>query len=116
MLAGCFVCAGAQGAAKPERVSKADAKFKAIYVADEAWRRAQPGNESAEDERRHLDPPHLPRTDAATQAKELAHWQSILAELSKVDVQALSKDERLNFEVYSAQIEVCEECADVQGV
>src|ERR1035441_5472397 len=55
---------------------------------------------------RHLEPPHLPRADAATQAIELAHWQNILAELSKVDVKALSKDERLNFEVYSAQIEV----------
>ena len=106
MLAGCLVCAGAQEAAKPAPVSKADAKFKAIYVADEAWRRAQPGNQSAEDEQRHLEPPHLPHADAATQAMELAHWQNILAELSKVDVKALSKDERLNFEVYSAQIEV----------
>jgi uncharacterized protein (DUF885 family) len=106
MLAGCVVCAGAQEAAKPASVSKADAKFKAIYVADEAWRRAQPGNESAEDERRHLPPLHLEHVDAATQAKELAHWQSVIAELGKVDVKALSKDERLNYEVYSAQIEV----------
>jgi uncharacterized protein (DUF885 family) len=106
ILAGCFLCAAAQKTTKPAPVSEADAKFKAIYVADEAWRRAQPGNESAEDEQRHLDPPHLPRADAATQANELAHWQKILAELSKVDVRALSKDERLNFEVYSAQIEV----------
>jgi uncharacterized protein (DUF885 family) len=106
MLAGCLVCAGAQEAAKPAPVNNVDAKFKAIYVADEAWRRAQPGNESAEDEQRHLEPPHLPHADAATQAMELAHWQNILAELSKFDVKALSKDERLNFEVYSAQIEV----------
>ena len=83
-----------------------DAQFKAIYVADEAWRRAQPGNESAEDERRHLDPPHLPRVDAATQVAELAHWEMILAALKKIDAKALSKDELLNFEVYSAQIEV----------
>jgi uncharacterized protein (DUF885 family) len=105
-LGGCALYAGAQEVAKPAPVSKADAAFKSIYVADEAWRRAQLGNESAEDERRHLSPPHLPHADAATQAKERAHWQSILAELKKVDVKALSADERLNFEVYSAQIEV----------
>jgi len=106
MVAGCLACAGAQEAAKPVPVSEADVKFKAIYVADEAWRRAQPGNESAEDERRHLEPLHLPRVDAATQERELKHWRSLLAELSEVDVKALSKDERLNFEVYIAQIEV----------
>ena len=98
------VCVGAGWAQVP--VSGPDAQFKAIYVADEAWRRAQPGNESAEDEQRHLDAPHLPQADAATQAMDLAHWQSVLAQLSKIDMNALSKDERLNFEVYSAQIEV----------
>jgi uncharacterized protein (DUF885 family) len=106
LLTGCLVCAEAQKTPKPAPASNADANFKAIYVADEAWRRAQPGNESAEDELRHLDPPRLPHVDAATQDKELAHWQSILAKLSKVDVKGLSEDERLNYEVYSAQIAV----------
>lgn len=112
VLAGCLVSAGAQQVAKPATASEADAQFKTIYVVDEAWRRAQPGNESAEDEQRHLEPPHLPHVDPATQAQELAHWQAILADLSRVDVKALSNDERLNFEVYSAQVEVAKN-ADV---
>jgi len=106
VLTGCLVCVEAQNVPKPAPVGNADATFKAIYVADEAWRRAQPGNESAEDERRHLEPPRLPHVDAATQDRVLAHWQSILAKLSKVDVKGLSKDERLNYEVYCAQIAV----------
>jgi uncharacterized protein (DUF885 family) len=106
VLTGCLVCAEAQNVPKPAPVGNADATFKAIYVADEAWRRAQPGNESAEDERRHLEPPRLPRVDAATQERKLAHWQNILTKLSKVDAKKLSKDERLNYEVYCAQIAV----------
>ncbi|MGA9424335.1 MAG: DUF885 family protein, partial [Terracidiphilus sp.] len=56
------------------------------------------------DEKKHLPPSHLRQVDAATQAIELAHWESILADLEKVDAQKLSPEERLNFEVYRAQI------------
>src|ERR1700740_3525294 len=62
----------------------ADIAFQAIYKADEAWRRAQRGNESPEDEARRLPPAHLEHVDAATQAKALAHWESVLGDLSKV--------------------------------
>ena len=90
----------------PAAPNSADTAFQAIYKADEAWRRAQRGNESPEDEARHLPPAHLEHVDAATQAKELAHWESVLSDLEKVDPKALSPEEHLNFEVYRAQIEV----------
>jgi uncharacterized protein (DUF885 family) len=103
-------CATAQDAAKSAAVAAkpnpADLAFQAIYKADEQWRRAQRGSVSEEDEKKHLPPAHLRQVDAATQEKELAHWESILADLKNVDVQKLSPEERLNFEVYRAQIVV----------
>jgi uncharacterized protein (DUF885 family) len=99
--------AGAFGQdAKPSAPNPADAAFQLIYKADEAWRRALRGSVSKEDEDRRLPPEHLPHVDAATQSAALAHWQSVLAQLSKVDAAALSPEEHLNFEVYRAQIEV----------
>ena len=99
--------AGAQNAAKPKpALTQADAAFQAVYKADEVWRRAQRGSVSAEDEERRLPPEHLEHVDAATQTVALAHWESVLAELSKLDAAALSPEEHLNFEVYRAQIVV----------
>ena len=84
----------------------ADAVFQRIYKADEKWRRAQRGSVSEEEENKHLPPSHLMYVDAATQANALAHWEGLLADLEKVDTRKLSADERLNLEVYRAQIVV----------
>ena len=90
-------------AAKP---GPADVAFEKIYKADEVWRRAQRGSVSEEEEKKRLPPSHLEQVDAATQAKALAHWQSILSDLAKVDPGKLSAEERLNYQVYRAQIVV----------
>jgi uncharacterized protein (DUF885 family) len=101
------MCMAAQGVkVAPEKVTAAGAKLTAIYKADETWRRAQVGSVSAEDEARRLGPAHLGHVDPATQVKELAHWESVLAELGRVRVDGLAKDEKLNYEVYKAQIVV----------
>ena len=84
----------------------ADAAFQRIYKADEKWRRAQRGSVSEDEENKHLPPSHLMYVDAATQANALAHWEGVLADLEKVDTRKLSADERLNLEVYRAQIVV----------
>lgn len=84
----------------------ADAAFQKIYKADEAWRRALRGSVSEDEEKKRLPPSRLRQVDAATQAKALSHWQSVLADLENVDVQKLSPEERLNCEVYRAQIVV----------
>ena len=96
----------ASSAAPSAAPGPTDAAFIAVYKADEVWRRAQRGAESAEDEKQHLPPAHLPHVDAATEAKELAHWEDVLAQLNKVDAAKLSPAERLNYEVYRAQIAV----------
>ena len=84
----------------------ADEAFQAIYKGDEKWRRARRGSVSEDEEKKHLPSYHLRHVDAATQAKALAHWGAVLADLEKVDTQKLSSEERLNLEVYRAQIVV----------
>lgn len=100
--------ASAQDGAKAvaSKANAEDAAFQRIYKADEVWRRAQRGNISKEDEKKRLPPAHLEHVDAATQAKALAHWEKVLADLKQADIEKLSKEERLNFEVYRAQIVV----------
>ena len=97
---------GTKAAAAAVKPNPADKEFQSIYKADEKWRRAQRGSVSDDEEKKHLPPAHLEAADAATQAKTLAHWESVLADLKKVNRQKLSAEERLNFEVYHAQIVV----------
>jgi uncharacterized protein (DUF885 family) len=97
---------GAKAAAEPAKPNAVDAAFQAIYKVDETWRRALRGSISGDEEKKHLPPSHLRQVDAATQAKALAHWDGVLADLKKVDTARLSTEERLNFEVYRAQIVV----------
>ncbi len=85
-------------------VIAADNAFRAVYMADDAWRHSQYGSETKEEEAAHLSPAHLPHVDAAIQAAELKHWNDVLAQLDKLDTKSLSADEHLNWEVYRAQI------------
>lgn len=95
----------ASSAAKPAATATPeDAKFVAIYTTDEQWHRAQRGEVSADDEQRQRGPVHLQHVDAATQAKALAHTQSVLGDLGKIDAAALSPEQHLNIEVYQAQL------------
>jgi uncharacterized protein (DUF885 family) len=96
-------CDCAAKSAAPENA--VDVQFKAIYTADAKWRRAAYG-ESDEDEKKHLQPAHIPHVDAATQQRELEHWNDVVMQLDKLDAARLSADERVNFEVYRAQVVV----------
>jgi uncharacterized protein (DUF885 family) len=85
-------------------VNTEDGRLKAIYTAEDAWRKAQRGAG---------DPDHpekivaeLPSVDAATQQADLEHWQGVLAQLDGIRVGDLSAAERLNDEVFRAQIVV----------
>jgi uncharacterized protein (DUF885 family) len=91
---------------KDAGVSAADGALQRIYKADEAWRRARRGGVSEADEARHVGPEHLAHVDAATQAEVLAHEEAVLARVDGVGVKGLSGEERLNFEVYRAQLVV----------
>jgi uncharacterized protein (DUF885 family) len=82
----------------------ADAQLRAIYDAEWAWRQ----NEFA---RRVDDDPfsagqdHLPKVDAATQARRLAYWEKTLASLKTVPVDQLSHEEQINAAVFRTSLE-----------
>jgi uncharacterized protein (DUF885 family) len=92
------------GAQVPAHRGAADARLKTIYNAEDAWRKAQRGAEDEDHPEKILA--ELPRVDVATQEAQLKHWQGVLRQLDGVRVAELSADERVNFEVFRAQIVV----------
>ncbi len=85
-------------------VAPQDAQFRAIYTAEAQWR-ARMRDDEDDDETAVRLRPTLPRVDAASQAERLREWTEVLAQLKAVDPPQLSPRERLNFEVYRAQIQ-----------
>jgi uncharacterized protein (DUF885 family) len=106
-VAAWFVWAGMTAGAALAQVAPApnpeDAKLRVIYTAEEAWRQAQRGAEGDESQGRHV-PTELPAVDAATQQKDLEHWAGVLQQLEAIHPAQLSDEERINFEVFRAQI------------
>ncbi|KAK8845356.1 hypothetical protein IAR55_006069 [Kwoniella newhampshirensis] len=80
-----------------------DARFKAIYEKEWAWRQAQ-RLEDGEDEGGIQG--HLPQVDEKSQQKRLSYWNDVLRQLDKIDPTTLSSKEQVNYDVYRAQIEV----------
>ena len=98
------VAAGAAVKTAPAAVAaaSADARFAAIHQAEWRWRVEQ--RLAGDDSTRGRVRPELPRVDAATQATRLAYWQDVLRRLDGIDPGALSRPERINYQVYRAQI------------
>lgn len=109
IVASMVVCLVSVAAVAAPRVaagkpSAADAKLKAIYTADEAWRLAQRGAGDPSHPERIL--PELPYEDAAHQQLRLAHDQQVMRQLTALDAAQLSPDARINFEVFREQLAV----------
>ncbi len=83
--------------------STADARFKAIYSREWAWRVKQM---LASDGPRSTVPAHLPRVDAATEAMRLAYWRRVMTALNTIPYDQLSPKEQINYDVYKPQIQV----------
>jgi uncharacterized protein (DUF885 family) len=84
------------------KAGSADARFRALYKAEWAWRM----NEFPERDR--IDAPvpdRLPKADPASQARRLAYWQDVRRKLGAIHEADLSRDEAVNYEVYSNQID-----------
>jgi uncharacterized protein (DUF885 family) len=80
----------------------ADARFAAIHRAEWAWRvKERLADEQSEPDAVASD---FERVDAATQAARLAYWQGVLRRLDGIDAAALSASEKINYQVYRAQI------------
>lgn len=87
-----------------QHLTAEDLRLRAIYNAEDAWRKTQRGA------RKENSPdrigPELPSVDAATQQADLVHWQDVLREVDALDPAQLSRDERVNYQVFRAQIVV----------
>ncbi|WP_313219275.1 DUF885 family protein [Stenotrophomonas sp.] len=83
--------------------SPADAQFRAIYEKEWAWREAG-GGEASEDGDGPANPTRMPDVGAAAQQGRLKVWDDVLAQLDKVDTQALSAENRINYAIYRDQV------------
>jgi uncharacterized protein (DUF885 family) len=82
----------------------ADARLKALYEAEWAWRQKEFARVEGEDG--SSDPgPSLPRVDEANQLRRLAYWQKTLAELEKIPVGRLSSEGKINAAVFRTSLE-----------
>ena len=80
-----------------------DARFRAIYRREWAWRQQQDGSAGDEDSPRTRI--RLPDVSPAAQAARLKVWESVLRELDAIDPARLSRAERVNYRIYRPQVE-----------
>lgn len=103
-LAAAMALAAALAGAANAAPGAADGRFKAIYEAEWTWRQAELArSDGPEDD---TLAPHLPRVDAASQARRLAYWQDVRRRLDGLREADLSPEARVNFQVYRDQIDV----------
>ena len=77
-----------------------DATFRSIWSDEWAWRVDQDITDEGDD--RILA--HLPQVSPAAHAARTARWQSVRRALDQVDAAQLSPNQRVNYQVYRAQI------------
>jgi uncharacterized protein (DUF885 family) len=105
LLAPC-VC-GAQQPQPPKANSAGkpaaeDLRLRAIYNAEDAWRKAQRGAQDPDNP--HRIPAQLPFVNAAKQQAELEHWHAVILKIDALHPALLSPDERVNYQVFRAQL------------
>ncbi|HEY0106181.1 MAG TPA: DUF885 family protein [Rhizomicrobium sp.] len=79
----------------------ADARLKALYTAEWAWREEQFADD--EDGQKPVSD-RLPKVDPATQAMRLAYWEKTMAQLNAIARDQLSAAEQENYDIYKPQI------------
>jgi len=100
VLAACATAGG------PLRESPADARLRAIYEAEWAWRTTldpDADEESSDDE---TAPRSWSKVDPASQAERHAYMKDVIAKLDALDVATLSPEAQINLAIYRDQIEV----------
>jgi uncharacterized protein (DUF885 family) len=81
----------------------ADQRVVAIYTAEWEWRQKEMG--LSPDGGRGMNAETLPSVTAEIYARRLAYWDRALAELAKVPFAQLSVTEKINAEVFRAQVQ-----------
>jgi len=95
-LISCVIAASMVSAsAQTQPATSADARLRALYTDEWAWRQKDPGRGDNE---------HFPRVDAATQQARLAHWTETLAALEAIPSDQLSAEEKINAQVLKTSL------------
>jgi uncharacterized protein (DUF885 family) len=89
-------------AAPPAPTTPADARFKALYQGEWAWRMKQFPGDDGEDA---AMPDRLPKVDPAAQAARLTYWRDVRHQLDAIPETGLSANEAVNYAVYRDQID-----------
>ncbi|MEA9589431.1 DUF885 family protein [Xanthomonas sp. WHRI 10064A] len=82
----------------------ADARFRAIYEKEWAWRQAETG-QADEDTDTTGDNTKLPDVGAAAQQARLTIWEGVLKQLDGIDPKQLSPANQINLAIYRPQVE-----------
>ncbi|WP_115529264.1 MULTISPECIES: DUF885 domain-containing protein [Xanthomonas] len=82
----------------------ADARFRAIYEKEWAWRQAETG-QADEDTDTTGDNTKLPDVGAAAQQARLTVWEGVLTQLDGIDPKQLSPANQINLAIYRPQVE-----------
>ncbi|MFC0154094.1 DUF885 family protein [Xanthomonas dyei] len=82
----------------------ADARFRAIYEKEWAWRQAETG-QADEDTDTTGDNTKLPDVGATAQQARLAVWEGVLKQLDGIDPKQLSSANQVNLAIYRPQVE-----------
>src|SRR5215469_18006153 len=98
-----LVCLALSGCSKEGRQQAADQRLRDIYTSEWQWRMEQlPENEDGT--RPIAD--HLPKVDPATEEMRLKYWEDTLRKVDAIPRDSLSPKERLNDDIYRAQLAV----------
>lgn len=81
----------------------ADARFKAIYTKEWAWRKAQFAIHDEENRREPL-PDYLPSATPQAEAARLTYWQNVMKEVDAISRGQLSPKVQVDYDVYKPQI------------
>lgn len=97
-LSGAFILA-MSGAAW---ASDTDDAFEKIYQTEWEWRHSQ--HTADEDSISTSVPDSLPDVSLPEQARKLAYWQDVMGKLNGLDLNDLSDENQINYEIYKYQI------------
>ncbi|WP_324750681.1 DUF885 family protein [Sphingomonas sp. LY54] len=107
LLAGVATIVPAAAPAQPAAATaqaSADARLKALYDAEWAWRQKEFGEREAEDGSSEAAD-YLPRVDAPNQQRRVEYWRKTLAELDRIPFDQHSPEEKINAAVFRTSLE-----------
>jgi uncharacterized protein (DUF885 family) len=82
--------------------ASADARLKALYDAEWAWRAKEFGSDESGF---GFAAPRLPSVTAEAQQRRLAYWSKALEDLNRIPIDQLTAEERINAEVFRTVLE-----------